>query len=224
VEAEEGLSARDGDCEWRRWRDSWVAWLGEWRMGGGDSGGEDGGGGAVMRVIGGESGRGGEWEAAGSGNVECQPKMSGIIWASTSQKAWVIWAYDQHGNRAHIIYAHRFNIFQAHLFSRICFRPIEQLSPNGNKWQTQVHDTIDIWICSKQVAWKIHASMILMHGTMAGISTCSKQNRAEQRRGTFQNGLSAWLFLDMPITHEILIITNGLARVQRAYLHVKSIK
>jgi hypothetical protein len=86
------------------------------------------------------------------------------------------------------------------------------------------HDTIDIWITSKQVAWKIHASMILMHGTMAGFSTCSKQNRAEQRRGTFQNGLSAWLFLDMPITHEILIITSGLARVQRAYLHVKSIK
>lgn len=56
MEAEEGVSARDGDGEWRRWRESGVAGVGEWRIGGGDSGGEDGGGGAVMRVIGGEAG------------------------------------------------------------------------------------------------------------------------------------------------------------------------
>jgi hypothetical protein len=82
VEAEEGLGARNGDGEWRRWRDRGVAGVGKWRMGGGDSGGEDGGGGAVMRVIGGESGRGGEWEAAGSANVEWQPRgpeLSGPI-------------------------------------------------------------------------------------------------------------------------------------------------
>lgn len=52
VEADEGVSARDGDGEWRpRRREGGVAGAGEWRMGGGDSGGEDGGGGAVMRVI-----------------------------------------------------------------------------------------------------------------------------------------------------------------------------
>lgn len=55
VEADEGVSARDGDGEWRpRRREGGVAGAGEWRMGGGDSGGEDGGGGAVMRVIGGD--------------------------------------------------------------------------------------------------------------------------------------------------------------------------
>ena len=57
VEADEGVSARDGDGEWRpRRRDSGVAGAGEWRMGGGDPGGEDGGGGAVMRVIDGDEG------------------------------------------------------------------------------------------------------------------------------------------------------------------------
>ena len=58
VEAdEEGVSARDGDGEWRpRRRESGVAGAGEWRMGGGDPGGEDGGGGAVMRVIDGDEG------------------------------------------------------------------------------------------------------------------------------------------------------------------------
>lgn len=55
VEAEEGVSARDGDGEWRpRRREGGVSGAGEWRMGGGDPGGEDGGGGAVMRVIGGD--------------------------------------------------------------------------------------------------------------------------------------------------------------------------
>lgn len=56
VEAdEEGVSAREGDGEWRpRRREGGVAGAGEWRMGGGDPGGEDGGGGAVMRVIGGD--------------------------------------------------------------------------------------------------------------------------------------------------------------------------
>jgi hypothetical protein len=103
-------------------------------MGGGDSGGEDGGGGAVMRVIGGESGRGGEWEAAGSGNVECQPKRSGIIWASTSQKAWVIWAYDQHGNRAYIIYAHDSIFFRPTYFQGFVSGPLNnsaQMETNG---------------------------------------------------------------------------------------------
>lgn len=51
---EEGVSARDGDGEWRRPREGGVDGAGERRSGGGESGGEDGGCGAVMRVIGDE--------------------------------------------------------------------------------------------------------------------------------------------------------------------------
>jgi hypothetical protein len=51
VEAEEGVSARDGDGEWRR-REGGVAGAGERRAGGGESGGEGESSGAVMRVIG----------------------------------------------------------------------------------------------------------------------------------------------------------------------------
>jgi hypothetical protein len=53
VEAEEGVSARDGDGEWRR-REGGVAGAGERRTGGGESGGEGDSSGAVMRVIGDE--------------------------------------------------------------------------------------------------------------------------------------------------------------------------
>jgi hypothetical protein len=52
AEAEEdGVSARDGEGEWRRRERGVPRAAGEWRRGGGDEGGEDGGGGAVMRVI-----------------------------------------------------------------------------------------------------------------------------------------------------------------------------
>ena len=53
VEADEGVSARDGDGEWRR-REGGVAGAGERRTGGGESGGEGDSSGAVMRVIGDE--------------------------------------------------------------------------------------------------------------------------------------------------------------------------